>query len=261
MRMPAAAALVLALVAAPVALASAPAGDPPRDPDELPMMAPPGGQPKPQTLRKSAPTSPMVTPRRIQLTLMPVFASLRHVDFIGRRDGPTAPIRGGGIGAAFDVKVARILTLRVDGSHTVHPVDDEFRRDSEDEIQQTAARGSVRVTNVGAGVGFAMDLGRVLPQIDAGAGLLWMTSPDAVQDGQRGGSCTDAGSCDPGLVCGADSICHVATIPTLHAGIVVDILLRERWVLGAGVRYFAVLAAPTVYPVYLQAALRLGLRF
>ena len=40
-----------------------------------------------------------------------------------------------------------------------------------------------------------------------------------------------------------------------------EILLKDRWTLGASIRYYALLLAPTVFPIYLQAGLRLGVRF
>jgi hypothetical protein len=234
----------------------------PRDPNDLPPMPPPGGQPRPDDLRwDPAFANHFGERRRVQLTLMPIYASVR-LDFIGRPQ-PAArnPMRGGGGGLELDIELLRPFWLRLVASHTVHPVDDRFATNDDDEIVQTAARGNVQATDAGLSAVYAMDFGRILPLLDVGLGVLWLRSPAAVVDGQLGGECLQSGACDPGLVCASDNTCQMTPVLELHAGVAVDVLITDRWTVGAGLRYFALLSNPAVYPVYLQGTVRGGIRF
>jgi hypothetical protein len=251
-----------------VALAVEPAGarpaEPtatPRDPDELPHLRPPGGQPRPESARWSPRfTDPFGERRRLQLTLMPVFAAMR-LDRVGRPSGARNPIRGGGTAIELDVELFRPLWLRFIGSYTAHPVDDEFTRDDAGEPVQTAARGQIHVGNIGASAVYALDLGRFIPLIDLGLGVMWLRSPAAVVRGQQGGQCRPGNVCEAGLVCGADNTCQPTPVLELHGGIALDVLLGTRWTVGIALRYFALLSEPSVFPVYLQAGARGGVRF
>ncbi|MCB9713687.1 MAG: hypothetical protein H6712_07535 [Myxococcales bacterium] len=191
------------------------------------------------------------------LTAAPMYASFR-VPFRGR---PSVPVRGVGMGFSALIPVWHPFGLRVSASHTVHPVHDEFVLSDEDPPEQVARRGLVQATHAGLSATFAMDLGRVRPTIDAGVGGMWLRSPDAIEDGQLGGACLDGGICDTGLACGSDDTCHVGFTPQVHGGFSVDVMVADRFAVGGELRYFALLTAPTNYPVYLVAALRASLRF
>lgn len=225
-------------------------------------MRPPGGQPRPEGMRWDPQLSsgPFGERRRMQLTLMPVFAALR-LDRIGRPSGARHPIRGGGTGLELDVELLRPLGVRLVGTYTAHPVDDEHTRDDAGDPVQTAAGGLIHVGNVGASATYTLDLGRIVPLLDLGLGVLWLRSPEAVVRGQRGATCQSGGICEAGLVCAADNVCEAAPVLELHGGISVDVLLGTRWAVGVGLRYFALLSEPSVFPVYLQATARAGVRF
>jgi hypothetical protein len=126
---------------------------------------------------------------------------------------------------------------------------------------QTAGAGLVQATHAGLSATYTMDLGRVVTTIDAGAGGLWIRGPQAVQDGQLGGTCRPDAVCDTGLSCSAQNVCRVGLTPQIHGGFAVDVLLGDRFAVGGELRYFALLTAPMTYPVYLLVALRASLRF
>lgn len=253
--------MVLAAFGSTPAALAAPSTDPdpaPRDPNSQPPMAAPNGQPAHDSLRRDVDhTSDRSRRRRLMLTAAPMYASFR-LPFIGR---PRVPVRGGGFGLTAQIPVFAPFGLRADVSHTVHPVFDQYSVSEEDEITQTARGGLVQATHAGLSATFAMDIGRVTPSLNAGVGAMWIRSPETVVDGQRGGACGAQGVCDTGLTCGADNLCRVATTAQVQGGIAVDVLVRDRLAVGAELRYFALLTAPTSYPVYLVAALRATLRF
>jgi hypothetical protein len=230
----------------------------PPDPDAIPPMRAPYGQPRHDSHRFRFPSAPVdARDRRIALTVLPMFASFR-VPFIGR---PAAPIRGGGVGLELDVLMWRPLWLRATVSHTAHRGEDAFTRNDDDALVQTAGRGAIQATHAGLGLAWGLDFGRVLPLVDVGVGALWVRSPKAVAEGQMGGACRSDGSCDTGLRCGIGNMCRVGTIAEVHIGLAIDVLVARRFSLGAGLRYFALLSAPTNLPLYLTVALRAGIRF
>lgn len=230
----------------------------PRDPNEIPPLAPPNGQPAPNSLRRDVDhASNLKRGHRVMLTAAPLYASFR-LPFLGRA---SVPVRGFGFGLAAQVPVWRPFGLRLSASHSIHPVFDQFVRDDDNSLVQLAHRGTIQATAAGLAATFAMDLGRVTPSLDAGIGALWIRSPEAVQDGQLGGTCLEEGICDTGLSCGADSMCSVATTTAVHGGFAVDVLVGDRFAVGSEIRYFALLSAPTSYPVYLMAGIRASLRF
>ncbi len=232
----------------------------PRDPNDLPPMAPPNGQPAPDSLRRDVDHATADSSRRrLVLTALPVYASFR-LGFLGR---PSVPTRGGGIGVAALVPLPwwRPLGVRVTATHTVHPVANTFVRDDEDVLVHTARRGTVQATHAGASATYTMDLGRVMTTLDAGVGAMWIRSPDAVVDGQQGGTCLAEGVCDIGLSCSAANVCEVGTTFQAHGGFALDVLVGNRFAVGGELRYHALLSAPTSYPVYLIAALRGSIRF
>lgn len=202
--------------------------------------------------------------RRLQLTVKPLFASIR-TRFLGRptlaqtRSIP-APIRGGGAGLDLDVHLWRSFWLRLTGTYSAHPVQAEFTRD-DDELVQTARQGILHAGQTGGGVVYAFDVGRVLPLVELGMGAIWFRSPRAVQAGQLGSECLDGGVCDAGLICSPTNECQLGTVFEVHAGVAVDVQVTDHVALGAGLRYFAFLSDPSVYPVYLQVAGRVGFWF
>jgi hypothetical protein len=232
---------------------------PPRDPDDTPFMPPPNNQLSQWSRGREQPlTRGFDDDHWVQLSAIPTYAAL-HVPFIGR--GP-APLRGGGIALELDVRVVRWLFIRAYGSHTLHPVFEETSFDEENnEVLLLANGGLVQATNTGLAVVYVLDLGRFSPRVDVGAGLLFVRSPPAAQPGQWGAECREGGVCDLGLSCSADEICRPAPFPEVHAGIALDVLLGQRWTVGLGVRYYALLQALSQLPVYLHGSVRLGVRF
>lgn len=230
----------------------------PRDPNELPPLPPPGGQPQPDSLRRDVDHASSRSRRwHAVLTASPLYASFR-LPFLGR---PSVPVRGGGFGLSAMVPVWHPFGLRVAASHTVHPVFDELARAEDEPPERVARRGLVQATHAGVSATFALDIGRVRPTLDAGVGGLWMRSPEAVQDGQLGGECLEGGGCDTGLACNAENMCVAGVVPQVHGGFSVDVMIADRFAVGGELRYFALIAAPTSYPVYLLAGLRASLRF
>jgi hypothetical protein len=232
---------------------------PPRDPDDAPFLAPPNNQLGQWSAgRRATLTRGFDDDHHLQLTLTPSYSAL-HVPFIGRG---TTPLRGGGVGLELDVRLWRWLFVRVRASHTLHPVFEETSFDEESgETSLIANAGLVQATDAAVGIVYALDIGRFVPHVDVGAGLLFVRSPAAAQPGQWGAECRQDGVCDLGLSCSSDNICRAAPFPEVHAGIGLDVLLGRRWALGVAVRYFALLFAPTDLPIYLHGNVRLGVRF
>jgi hypothetical protein len=195
--------------------------------------------------------------RRVHLGITPLYAAYR-LAFLGR---PVQPIRGGGVALDVDVHLVEPVWLRLSASYSGHPVQREYTPNDDDEPVLSANAGTIHTADFGGGVMFAMDLGRVIPMLEAGLGIMVVSTPPAVLDGQRGAACLDGGGCDVGLACASDNVCRQSVIPEAHAGAAIEILLRDRWTLGASIRYYALLLAPTVFPIYLQAGVRVGVRF
>jgi hypothetical protein len=196
--------------------------------------------------------------RRFQLTVMPVFAALR-IGFIGR---PAVPVRGFGAALDADLRLLRFLWVRAHFGHSLHPVHEETATDDESgEVEVVANRGFVSVTNFGGSLVYPLDLGRFLPFVDLGVGGMVIRGPDPARRGQMGAECRDDGTCDPGLACQADNVCHVTVLPELHVGLGLEILIRHHFTLGGYVRYFAFLTDVASFPVYLIGAVRFGARF
>lgn len=232
--------------------------EPPRDPNELPFMDPPYGQLRLDDQQRFASDfrGRFHRRRRVQLTVQPLFASVR-TRLIGRAP---APMRGGGAGLDLDVHVWRPFWLRASASYSAHPLKRELSVD-DDEVTETARRGLLHAAQAGVAAVYALDIGRVIPLVELGVGALWFRTPDGVQAGQFGGECMQGGVCDAGLVCASNNTCQQGTLFELHAGIAVDVKVTEHFTLGAGLRYFAFLSDPAVFPVYLQASARLGIWF
>ncbi len=224
------------------------------------MLAAAGGQPQGSDRRLGDQWSRGGSSRRrVALSLAPVFASYRMA-FLGR---PLQPIRGGGVTADVDVIVRAPVWIRAGAAYTAHALFDEYTQAEGEAPALSARRGTLHTLDVHGGVVFAMDLGRVRPVLEAGLGGLMVRTPRApVQDGQLGGACLDGGGCDVGLVCAAaQNVCRQGMIPRVHAGAAFEVLLRDRFSVGVMIRYYALLLAPTVFPVYLQTGLRATLRF
>ncbi|WP_181198326.1 hypothetical protein [Enhygromyxa salina] len=244
--------------------APAPPDDPfeaptPRDPDDAPFMPAPHNQLGQWSAGRERPlTRGFDDDHWVQLTAAPTYAAL-HVPFIGR--GST-PLRGGGATLELDLRVLRWLFVRVYGGHTLHPVFEETTYDEDEgEVVLLANEGVVHATNTGAALVYALDIGRFVPRVDVGAGLLFVRSPPAAQPGQWGAECRQGGVCDLGLSCNAEEICRPTPFPEVHAGIGLDILLGQRWAVGLSVRYYALLQALSQLPVYLHGSARLSVRF
>lgn len=241
--------------AAPAEASPQPApGEAPPDPDDVPFMRAPPGNPQPAVHRFNAP-APQTARRRVALTVLPMYGVFR-LDFIGR---PTRPARGGGVGAEVDVQLIKWLYLRAMASHTWHPVREALGATESPTVQ--AAAGHVTGTQFGGSLVYALDLGPFLALIDAGAGGLRIQSPEAVQDGQRGGRCRSGGVCDVGLACTPDNTCEPTVLPEIHLGIGLDVLLGRHFGVGAQLRYHAFFSAPTEFPVYFTAGARVLARF
>lgn len=231
----------------------------PRDPDDAPFMSPPRNQLSQWSAGRERPlTRSFDDDHRLQLTAIPTYAALR-VPFIGRGG---QPMRGGGFALELDLRLLPWLYLRSYGSHTVHPVFEETAFDEESmEVSLLANSGLVQATNTGAALVYALDIGRFVPRVDVGAGVMWLRSPEAAQAGQWGGECREGGVCDLGLSCNAEEICRPTPFVEVHAGIGFDVLLGRRWAVGAGVRYYALVSAISELPIYIHGSLRLAARF
>ena len=241
------------------ATAAPPAGSRPRDPDAKPFMRAPAGQGQTTDRQPDPPWATNASSRRrLALTVVPLFASYR-LPFLGR---PTRPIRGGGVGVDFDVLLIQPVSVRISASYTGHRVQSAYTKSGDDPPKLAAPGGALHTFDFGAAVVFAMDLGRARPLLEAGLGAMIVRTPKGVQDGQLGGKCLDGGGCDVGLACATqENVCRQGVVPRAHAGAGIDVMLGDRWSLGASIRYYALLTAPTVFPVYMQAGLRLGVRF
>ncbi|HVI00503.1 MAG TPA: hypothetical protein VM869_17420 [Enhygromyxa sp.] len=235
------------------------AGPPPRDPDDSPFMPAPHNQLGTWSAGRTRPlTRGFDDDHRFMLSVVPTYAAI-HVPFIGRGD---TPLRGGGVALELDVRVVRWLFVRAFGSHTVHPVFEESAVNSEtQEVVLLANGGLVQATNTGASIVYALDIGRFVPRVDVGAGMLFVRSPKAAQAGQWGGQCREGGVCDLGLSCSVDDLCRPSPYPEFHAGIGLDVLLGQHWAVGLAVRYYALLSAISQLPIYLHGSVRLSARF
>ncbi|MBL9102130.1 MAG: hypothetical protein JNL82_14290 [Myxococcales bacterium] len=230
---------------------------PPRDPNDTPFMRAPNNQPQPVHLR----TTPDLrrgysSARRFAFTVAPLFASFR-LEF-QNRPGRT---HGAGVGGEVDVQIMKWLWLRAQGSYSVHPVQEVRAEDSGGDVVLQAARGTIKAAGFGAGPVIALDLGRFVPLIEGGVGGLRVATPDGVVKGQLGEKCLDNGGCDVGLKCGAEKTCEQSIIPELYFGGAVDVHVRRHFSFGGGFRYYALLSAPGKFPVYLQASVRVVVRF
>lgn len=232
---------------------------PPRDPDDTPFMRPANNQLGQWSVGRDRPlTRGFDDDHHVQLSAVPTYAAL-HVPFIGRGPGP---LRGGGVALELDLRLLRWLFLRVYGSHTAHPAFEETAFDEDDgEVVLLANSGVIQATNTGLSIVYALDIGRFVPRVDVGAGLLFLRSPAAAQPGQWGAECRQGGVCDLGLSCNAEEICRPTPFPEAHAGIGLDILLGRRWAVGLAVRYYALLQALSELPVYIHGSVRLSVRF
>lgn len=261
---------MLLLAASPLASAApkgSPVADPleapRRDPNDAPYMKPRNGGARPDGTRVyKAEHSPLYGHRkRFRFTLKPLYASLRAA-MLGRSDSPLNPKRGLGAGLDADVPVWRPIWLRVTASYSGHLLPQEFSRDEDEAFVLTAPRGTLHIGHVAAALLYTMDRGRMKPILEVGLGPLWARGPQGVLDGQRGQPCLSDNRCDFGLSCDpSDSVCRPSTTFVVHGGLGLDVEVTKRTTVGAGLRYFAFLSNPQAYPVYLQAALRFGLRF
>lgn len=233
----------------------------PVDPDAAtPHMRAPGGQPPDDRRRWGQDWSGggASSRRRVALSLSPLFASYR-LAFLGR---PSHPIRGGGLGTDLDIELVSPVGIRLSAAYTGHRVFDEYERPDDGAPTLAARGGTLHTIDFGGAVVFAMDLGRVRPILEAGLGAMIIRSPNAAVDGQRGGACLSNGGCDVGLVCATqENVCRQGVVPRAHAGAAIEVAIGDRWSIAATIRYFSLLTAPTVFPVYLQTGVRLGVRF
>ena len=247
------------------AAAPDPLEPPRRDPNEAPFMNPRhGGASADGNRIYENEHGPRWGHRdRIRLTLSPIYASMRFA-LAGRSTSELDPHRGGG--AQFDVDVPLLrplsLWLRLTGSYSGHRLPEASARNDDGEFQTTAAAGTMHVGHAALALLYAMDRGRIQPMLELGLGPMWVRTPSGVLDGQTGQACLPGNVCDLGLTCDqAANVCRPATTFVVHGGVAVDVETSKHTSVGVGLRYFAMLSNPQVYPVYLQAALRFGLRF
>jgi hypothetical protein len=193
----------------------------------------------------------------VQLTVAPTYSVLR-LGFLGR---PAGPIRGAGVGAELDVRIVQFLWLRVQGGTAWHAAAKAVDTRDPENPELTAASGAISVTEVGGSLVVALDLGRVVPLVDAGLGGLWIHTPKGVTDGQAGMACRSGGQCDVGLHCGADDVCRPAPQLEVHVGLAIDVPIGRFLSLGAHFRYHVPARELTIAPLLLTGALRLGVRF
>ncbi len=255
-------AVALACAVAPTDVWARGPATPPRpvDPEvATPHMRAPGGQPADDRRRWDGNWADHASSRRrVALSLTPLFASYRMA-FLGR---PLRPIRGGGIGTDLDVEIVSPVSLRLSASYTGHRVEDEYDNPDDDAPTLIARRGTLHTLDLGGAVVFAMDIGRARPILEAGLGGTIIRPPRSAMDGQRGGVCLAGGGCDVGLVCATqENMCRQGVVPRVHAGAGIEVRLNDRWGVAAMVRYFALLSAPSVFPVYLQTGIRVSVRF
>jgi hypothetical protein len=231
----------------------------PHDPDDAPFTRAPRNQLGQWTAGRRHPlVRGFDDDHWVALTLVPTYAAMR-LPFIGRGNGP---YRGGGIGLELDVRIVRWLFVRVYGSHTIHPVPRvEVYDENLDEVGLLANAGTLQATDTGLSIVYALDIGRFVPRVDVGAGLLFVRSPPAAQPGQWGAECRTGNVCDLGLRCSAEQTCQPAPFPEVHAGIALDVLLGRRWSVGVGVRYHALIQAISQFPMYATGHVRLAVRF
>jgi hypothetical protein len=164
------------------------------------------------------------------------------------------------VSVAADVYVARWLAIHLDGSHTQPPVGESTRTDDAGTTTTTALAGRYGISQGTLGLLYLIDVGRVVPSLEAGAGITAMSSPDGVISGQRGRSCTADASCDVGLAC-VSNRCVPRPLAHVAAGVAVDVRLGRRWAVGGFVRYYAALTNVAQFPVYLVTGLRATFRF
>ena len=233
-------------------------GDEPADPNDEAFLRAPNGQL--QQWSRGAPhgrSREFRSQRYFAVTGGPIYSVLRW-PFVGR--GNTR-VRGAGAHLELDARILRFLWARLQASYAAHPVEDLGLEEEDGSLTPIARAGRIDVTQGGLGLVYALDLGRFLPLVDVGAGLLWLRTPDAVQDGQRGGACAEGGGCETGLQCSAANICEPVPVPMVNAGMGIDILMGQHWHVGLHVRYFALLSNPSDFPVYYTGAIRVGARF
>ncbi len=230
----------------------------PIDPNDLPFMDAPNGQRQPRT-SSDVPelTLPFSRRRRVQLTISPMYAASK-LTLLGR---PDQVRHGFGFSFEADIQLIKWMWFRAGVSHTVHPMPRTVVLDEDDEPVETAAAGMLHATYFSGGVALAIDLGRFLPLLDVGIGALRVATPQGLFTGQRGLPCNSDGSCDTGLVCASSGMCEVSLLPTVHAGVGVDVLVGQHLTLGFLVRYYAPVSAIADIPLYLAASVRAGVRF
>lgn len=238
---------------------------PRRDLNDAPFMNPRHGGPSNDGARTYEARH---TPRwghrdRVRLTLSPLFASLR-VPLAGRSRSALDPNRGGGAQLDLDLPLFRPASLwvRLTGSYSGHRLPAAYARDEDDVLQNTAAAGTLHIGHAAAALLYVMDRGRLQPMLELGLGPMWARSPRGVLDGQPGQACLGGNLCELGSTCDAEAnVCRPSATLVVHGGVALDVELTRRTAVGLGLRYFALLSNPQVYPVYLQAGLRFGLRF
>ena len=257
---------VLALLWCGLASASHAAGGPteaqetaPLYPDETPFMPVPFGQARTEEYLWDPALPGPHPPARIAFQLVPHYALL-HLDFLGRRSGTS--FHGLGTMLEGDLRLWRELSLRISGSYAAHPLAAAYSNPEETDVVPTLAapRGVLHVGGLAVGLRYALDFGALFPFVDAGAGILWLISPQGVASGQRNHPCLENNACDTGLVCNAGT-CQAAPTPELHAGAGIDWLFHPHLSMGAVIRYHALFRDPGVFPIYLTFGLRLGARF
>lgn len=218
----------------------------------------PAGQPRPTEARRLRFDEGIHEhPGRFRLSVELLYAAFR-APFIGRP--ASALSHGGGVSVMGDVALPWSLGIRVRGAYSAHRLPSVYATVDGQPVER-AAGGRLDNTELSASLLYALDLGRVLPGLELGAGILWIHGPPGVQAGQRDQACLPDRSCEIGLRCHADDRCRGTPTAMVHGGATVDALLHPRVSLGIGFRYFALLSSPGTFPVYLQASFRTSVHF
>ncbi len=136
--------------------------------------------------------------------------------------GDQAEPEGGGAGIFLQYGMTDAISLQVMGAWTGHSID----------ATEEDPGGLYSVVSASVGIAYTLDMGRLRPAIDIGAGVLHQQYGDAA-----------------------------ATSMSILVGIAADYQLLPWLSVGAAFHYHAFLANPAQYPVYFDAGPRMSWHF